>query len=345
MKKLVVSLSMIMMISLAILLVGCGSSSDEDGDSSAVKELRFSSMAVEGDLAYDICQGICDEINEKSDTMHVTFYPADQLGDFSTVFPELMNGTIDFAECSFPDTYDPMTTCALLPYLVTNYDDLVKVLDPDGFIYKTTGEACEKLGVDFLGANVDGLTGVATSKPIINELDPNKDKGVVIRTSSTKVFKMSAECLGFRCSELPYSEVFSSMQSGVVDGCIAAPPAATYTDLGDAFTYWYEYKMVPEMTGLLASHKVMETLTEEEQAIVKEAFYNGSLKSYEGSKAHNEEYLQIMKDKGYTVTEFTDEQLEVFAKNARENWWPKLVDTFGQDFFDQLNEELDRLGI
>lgn len=340
----------IFVLALAIIMCfgvsGCGSGgSESDDDQSGVKELRFSSMAVEGEMSYDVCQDIVNEINEKSDTLNVTFYPADQLGDFSTVFPELMNGTIDFAHCSFPDTYDPMTTVALLPYLTTNYDDLVTILEKDGLIWNTTQEACQGLNVELLGVSVDGLTGVATNKEIENVLDPTKDKGVTIRTSQTKVFKMAAECLGFRTSVLPYSETFSAIQSGVVDGCIAAPPGSTYLDLGDAYNNWYEYRCVAEMTGLLASSKTMEKLTDEERKIVETAFDNGMQKTFEKSKSFNEEYIQIMKDEGYNVVEFSQEELDVFAKNARENWWPKLEETFGSDFFKQLDEELERLGI
>ncbi|NLV57967.1 MAG: hypothetical protein GXY67_04290, partial [Clostridiales bacterium] len=47
-------------------------------------------------------------------------------------------------------------------------------------------------------------------------------------------------------------------------------------------------------------------------------------------------YKELLRDKGITVVEFTDEERAAFAQAVRANVWPKLAKTFGQEFLDNV---------
>ena len=344
-KGLILVLALALCAGTMLMFTSCGGGGGGGDGDSDVREMKFSAMAVEGDVTFDICQNIVDEINEKSDTVHVTFYPADVLGDYTVVWDEVMHGTIDMAHSAYVDTYSPLATCAIIPYLVTDYSDLEAVFGVDSFIYKTTAKACEEIDLEYLGTAMDGLAGITTTKKVENADDPTKDKGVIIRAPANLTSKLAAQGLGFRTTVIPFSDTFSAMQSGVVDGCVAAPPGGTYLTFRDVMKYWYEYRCYAEATGFIFSKKVMDELSEEDQTIIREAFAKGTSESFKASEDFNNKYMQIMKDEGIEVIDFTDAQYEVFKNHARENYWPKLYDMFGEEFFDELKTELDKSGL
>lgn len=345
-----------LVVLIGAVLSGCGGGASNEGggttndvDNTAanttVKELRLSAMAVEGEIAYDVCTKIVEEINSKSETIHVTLYPADQLGDWSVVFNEVMMGTIDMAQVSIPDTYDPKATACYIPYLATDYSKLEELIGEGSWICDVMRDSMKGMGVEYIGVILDGISGIATTKPVKDPTDPTKDKGILIRSSATLATKLAAESVGFRTSIIPFSDTYAAMQSGVIDGCIAAPPGSTYLSFGEVMKYWYDYRSTAEVTGLVASAKSLETLSETDRKIVRDALQQGSALSFEQAQAFNEEYLQIMRDKGIEVVTFTEDELASFAKNSREKYWPQMEELLGEDFFVELNRVLEELGL
>lgn len=334
MNKRKICITFLLVFCLSMILAGC--SGDEGKSTDGVIELKFSSMAFEEDMTYDICKAIADEINEKSDTVNVTFYPADQLGSWEVVFNEVMDGTIAMAHSAMAESYDPVVGSAFIPYICTDYNDMETFFGEGTWLMDAVSDACKTIDIYYGGTICDGLAGMATTKPLAEPTNPNVDKGIVIRVSSNSANQLAATSLGFRWSVLNFSDTFTAMQSGIVDGEISAPPGGTYLSFADVMKYYYDYRCYAEVTGLIVSQKVLDSLSEADQTIIKDALRRGSQESFVRSKEFNEDYVKIMEDEGIEVITFTQEELNLFRDNCMEKYWPELDKRFGTDFMKDL---------
>ncbi len=305
------------------------------------RELRLSTPVPEGTDTYNQAVAVKEYIEEHTNgELTVTIFPANQLGDWTQVFDELMMGSIDMAISNAPETYDPVVGVNSLSYLVYDYDSCREIFSADSFLVDKVGEALNKLGVQFFGFSVSGFDGVGTNKEIKNPTAIGEDKGCLIRVPSLDGVKYPLEHLGFRTSSIPYTDTYSSIQTGVVDGWIGAPPYQHYLGFRDVEKYYYAYNSLPEIMDAMMSKMVYDSLTPEQQKVVTEAMELACSMSIDDAEKGDEEYMKKLEESGISVVRFEREELETFANSIRENVWPKFDDFYGKEFMDQLRESI-----
>lgn len=350
MKKRILSLLLATLMLLA-LLSGCGGgetastdnggTSDSASASTTTRELRLSMPVPEGSDSYNQALAAKEYIEEQTNgELTITLYPADQLGDWTQVFDELMMGSIDMAISNVPETYNPVLGVISLAYLTYDYDSCRVVYAPDSFVCQTMEEGLDALGVKFFGISISGYDGIGTKDPIVDPTNIGADKGCLIRVPSLDTVKYPLECLGFRTSSIPYSDTYSSLQTGVVDGWIGAPPYQHYLGYRDVENYYYAYNSLVEPFAAMVSTATWNTLTEEQQTIVAEALRQACSTSIDDAEKGDEEYMQMMEEAGMTVVRFDADQLAEFAAAVREQVWPRFEETYGEEFMAQLMESL-----
>lgn len=337
-------------IMLMAVLTGCGGKKEESSSSetktettepAAARELRMSLPVPEGTDTYNQAVAAKEYIEEKTNgELTVTLYPANQLGDWTQVFDELMMGSIDMAISNVPETYDPILGINSLAYVTYDYDSARKVFSPDSFLNGVVADSLEKLGIKFFGFSVSGYDGIGTKNEIKNPLEIGADKGCLIRVPSLDAVKYPVEHLGFRTSSIPYTDTYSSIQTGVVDGWIGAPPYQHYLGFRDVENYYYAYNSLLEAFDVMMSKATWDTLTSEQQTIVTEALQMAAATSIDDAEKGDEEYMKMMEDEGMTIVRFTADELETFANSVRENVWPQFEAIYGSDFMNQLKDAL-----
>lgn len=121
MKK--VYLLLLSLVVIMIALTGCGKDTDSAKDNSEPITLRYSTMQNKDHISYQVALNIKQAVEEKTEgRVLIDIYPANQLGDWSQVYDELMMGSIDMAHSSVPETYDARTAVGYFPYLSSSYD-------------------------------------------------------------------------------------------------------------------------------------------------------------------------------------------------------------------------------
>lgn len=343
--------SLLAALLLVTALSGCGSSSGStdsqssgtsaSGTSTTTRELRLSMPVPEGSDSYNQALAAKEYIEEQTNgELTITLYPADQLGDWTQVFDELMMGSIDMAISNVPETYNPVLGVTSLAYLTYDYDSCRKVYAADSFVSQTMEEGLDALGVKFFGVSISGYDGIGTKNEIKNPTAIGEDKGCLIRVPSLDTVKYPLECLGFRTSSIPYSDTYSSIQTGVVDGWIGAPPYQHYLGYRDVENYYYAYNSLVEPFAAMVSTATWNTLTEEQQTIVADALRQACASSIDDAEKGDEEYMQLLEESGITVVRFDADQLAEFAAAVREQVWPRFAETYGEEFMTQLVESL-----
>ena len=70
--------------------------------------LRFANQVPVEHTATKLMHQVADEVKEKTNgRIEIVVYPANQLGDYTLVYEELIRGTIDMAAISIPSQFDP----------------------------------------------------------------------------------------------------------------------------------------------------------------------------------------------------------------------------------------------
>jgi len=303
--------------------------------------LRYATQHPVDHSAQAAAEAIKAEVEAKTEgRVKITIYPANQLGDWTQVFDEVMMGTIDIAHTSVPESYDARIAAGFLPYLTRDYDELAKVFAPDAFLPTTMSGILEKQGLKFFGYYCEGFSGIGLTKPAKEPATPGVDKGVLCRVPGNDAFKLPTEYLGYRTSTIPYADVFAAIQTGVVDGWMGGPPNLNYLNYRDLIKEYYQYNITHEATQIYMNQKKFKSLLPEDQKILEEAVLKQCAGSLASAKADDDRYNKLMADMDINVHYFSSEELELMAKGVRENVWPRLAKTYTQEFLDQLLESL-----
>lgn len=334
---------------LLALLTGCGktdTANTPDGDAVQTpaisgRELKLSLPVAIGSDTYNQAVAVKEYVEEHTNgELTITIYPANQLGDWTQVFDELMMGSIDMAISSVGENYDPILCSTILSYLSYDYESCREYLSPSSFIYQRTDESLDNLGIKFLGFSMSGFDGIGTKNEIKDPETPGADKDTLIRVSSSDSTKFAAEALGFRTSTLPFTDTYSAIQTGVVDGWVGAPAYEHYLSFRDVENYYYDYNLYAEVLDIMVSKMTWDSLTEEQQTVIAEAMAQASETSFVDAEAGDELYKQKLEEEGITVVRFDTDQLQAFADYVRKNAWPKLEQAYGAEFMAQLMESV-----
>ncbi len=283
---------------------------------------------------------IAKEVAEKTDgRVQIKVYPANQLGDYSLVYEELIRGSIEMAAISFPSQFDSRMDLIYVHGFASTYEHMAKVYDPNGWFFKKMDEFNSALGVKLLGMLLDGMVGMCTVKELKEPLNPSVDKGVLMRIPNMDVFKTSLEGAGFRTITIPFADVYQSMQTGVCDGDSGYAIAAAYTALGDAIKHYYCFNSHSECLGVMISASLWDKLSDGDKGIIQEAVGRQVLLAIKNAEENDKKYLDLMRKRGIQVHTYTPEELKPLNE-AFIATWGKLDATKGKELMDEFKREM-----
>ncbi len=279
-------------------------------------------------------------IEEATDgRMQIRVYPANQLGDYTQVYEEVVKGSIEMALISVPSQFDQRLELTYFPYILENYEQVKEAYAPGGFLFEILNGLHDNLGVKLLGFNIEGFGGIGTTKPAEAPADPNVRKTVLIRVPPMDVFKLSTEAMGFPTVSIPYAEVYTALQTGVCEGWAGGPPVLTWLNYRDVIKYYYQYNSYLETESWLINKNLWESLNQEDQKLFIDTIQELQVKSVGVSQKEDTEYLQKMHDFGIKVTTFTNEEIARIAQKVREVAWPKLEKRITPEIMEKLKAQ------
>lgn len=304
--------------------------------------LRFAGQLPPEHPATGYMNDIAKEVLEKTDgRIEIKVYPANQLGDYALIHQELIRGTIDMAMISIPGDIDPRLYFVYIHGLAWNYEQQAKFFEPGGWAYRKMDEFNQNLGVKFLGFHPEGFVGTASTKPLIEPLNPKTDKGVLTRVPNMQTHKDAAEAMGFRTVTIPYSDVYTAMQTGVCDAVDGLPPTAALTILRDVMKYWYQLNYTMEVYPAMMSMKTWDKLSDSDKKIIEDACARTAALAVKNAQRDDEAAMQKMREAGIEVVTYTAEELEPI-RQAVMSTWPQLSGSMTKEFIDELIEEVGK---
>ena len=211
-------------------------------------------------------------INEHlGDKYVVEVYPNELLGSQTDMVQLTQTGAIDFCVASnaILETFSRNYEIFNLPYLFASTESYHNAMD-DGEITEPIFTATEKAGflaVTWLDAGTRNFYTV--KKPIQS---PTDLKGLKIRVQQSPTNIEMMKLLGGAAAPMGFGEVYTALQSNIIDGAENNEMALTDNGHGDVCKYYsYDmHQMVPDI--LIGNLAFIEGLTDEERAIFEEGY-------------------------------------------------------------------------
>ena len=272
MKKLrLITLGILILFVFAMLAAGCGSSTPAPAPA-AKKEivLKAADNQPEDYPTVLALKEMAKLVEEKSQgRIKIQVYAGGQLGGEKETIEMTQLGTIAINRVNTAPLvgFVPKMGAFSMPFLFRDADHLYKTLDSQ--IGKDMMKELEKSNLVGLVYYDSGARSFYTRSKAINI--PDDAKGQKLRVQQSKIFVDTVNALGGSATPMGYGEVYSSLQSGIIDGAENNPPSLWTMKHYEVCKYFAldEHSMVPEI--VLFSKKVWDGLSPEDQKIVAQA--------------------------------------------------------------------------
>jgi tripartite ATP-independent transporter DctP family solute receptor len=234
----------------------------------------------------------------------IEVYPGSQLGQEKAVVEQVQFGAIDLTRVSISvvASFVPRLNAFQMPYLYRDESHMWKVLKGD--IGNSLLSSLDPFGFIGLGWFESGSRNFYNSKREIKS--PADLKGLKVRVQESELMMGLVSAFGAVPTPMPFGEVYSALQTGVVDGAENNWPSyfsTSHYEVAKFFTL-DEHTRVPEI--IIGSKISLSRLSKADQDLIKQA----AADAVEFQRAEWAKYEQLSIDKvvaaGAKVTKIAD---------------------------------------
>lgn len=261
----------------------------------------------EGHILTEAMKHFAQLVDEKSEgRISVEVYPGGQLGDETTSMQALQMGGMDIYRGSAVNMYDygaEKMNIFGLPYLFTGREHFWKVAKSE--LGKELLDDLQESGTGLVGlAYLDeGARHFFTKEKVVS---PEDLAGKKLRVAETSTLMKTVECLGASPTPISFSELYTSIQTGVVDG--AEQPLSGYESNSfdevapylvlDAHSYTPGVIIVSEITW--------NRLSAEDQEILKEAAAETEDWNQQTAEESEQKVMETLQENGAVISQPED---------------------------------------
>ncbi|WP_308917578.1 TRAP transporter substrate-binding protein [Jannaschia sp. LMIT008] len=250
-------------------------------------------------------------------------------GEFAT--EQLQLGALDYGVFSTAPMVNTVPELGLfsLPYAFRSPEHQFRVLE--GPIGDEIAAAMNEANMEPLSWYASGTRSFYANTP----LDSVEDlQGLKFRVQNSDINVAMVEALGANATPLPFGEVYTAIQSGVVDGAENNWPSYESTGHYEVAPYYIidSHTIIPE--GIFFALTTWDQISPEDQEIIREAAQGSAIYQRELWAEREAESRRIVEEAGVTIVEDVD------SASFSDAMGP-VYDRFVTD--DTLRDMLDRI--
>nr|WP_163502285.1 C4-dicarboxylate TRAP transporter substrate-binding protein [Halomonas socia] len=276
-------------------------------------QLNLSSALSSQDPIVQAMENAKASIEERSDgELTIQVFPNSQLGSDEDVVEQIRSGAniailIDAGRLS---EYQPELGILSAPYLVEDHSDYAQITSSDLYLGWVESLADDS-GLRLLNYNwFQGSRQMLTQDPVES---PDDLSGVRVRTINSPVWVKTIESMGATPTPLPWSEVYSALQLGSIDGAEAQLTAAEGQNLDEVISHIALTSHIHLMTGIATSEQWFQSLPEELQVILTEELTRAGEEASQATVDAQDAVRERMEAEGVT---FSEVDIEVFRERV-----------------------------
>ena len=334
----------ICLVLLSALFVGCGGKKETASktDGKLVIKIATSNSNNPNHPSIAHLMKFKEEMEKRlGDKVQIRIFYSGQLGKSANdVIGGLQHGSFEMATWALGNfgEYSKAFDLMDIPYLFLNHDVVYKFIDgPMGADMKA--QLLKDTNIMMLAYTPLGFRHFTTGKKAI--ATPDDLKGLKIRTMTSKLQMAGVKQLGAAPTPIPYSEVFTSLQQGVIDG--QENPIMNIYD-----SKFYEVQKFMTLTNhnytftsLLMSKKFFDTLSPDVQKAIMESNAIADKQARQTLADKENDMLKKLAEK-MQITKLNTEDLKKFRDVAK-GCWPEAKSVVGEAIFNKAVNEVEKI--
>ncbi|QEM83957.2 TRAP transporter substrate-binding protein [Halomonas binhaiensis] len=294
-----------------------------------------------GGTQYELGTTFAKLIEEKTDgEIKVDLFPNGQLGSEQDTVNNASMGLLDLSVLAINNItpFSPTVGVMTLPYVIRSPED-AKTLTHGKVGQEMVDNTLRDAGVRILGWAYSGCRRLTNSeRPVAN---PEDLKGMSIRVPKNEIMIAAYQAWGVNPNPLAWSETFTALQQGVVDGQDNPYITINAMKFYEVQKYVTDSCYVFSMEPLIIGEGMFQSLDESQQQAVLEAGKEATEHSYEYLLAQEDAIKKSLVDEhGMEITEPADDE-KAWVDQAT-SIWPQFYDSIGGK--EKLDEALTALG-
>lgn len=305
------------------LISACSSSDEEEtaasGEGSSDEmTLEMSVTTNESSTWFIAAEKLAEDIERETDgRIVIEVFGNEQLsgGDSGKAVELLSKGNIDltFNSTIIYSILDDRFGVASAPFLFTDLDEVDAVFNGEGG--EMLKDILREKGVEPLGFGENGFRQVTNSKHEIK--GPEDIEGLKIRIPGITMYTDLYREMGSDPSTMTFSEVFTALQQGTIDGQenpIDVISSSKLNEVQDYITMW-NYSYDPLALGI--NKKLFDSLSKEDQELFTTLGQEAAEYQVEIAREKEEEQIEELKETGMNFYYPTDEEIEDFRETVQ----------------------------
>jgi len=299
--KRIFSLTLILVFLLSSIITGYSADQDK------TYEIKLTSCDSINTIWMAKMKEACEKISVRTNgKVDVQMYPSGEMLVYDEGIEAVMSDTavIYFTDPSLFGDYVPAYITLGAPYLYSSYETVEKLMESDTI--KAMNENAAKAGLHAITTSfVVGMRNVLANIPIHSVEDL---KGLKIRVPGVTLYTETFDALGTNWTPMPFSEVFSAMQTGVLNAVEVTPGNAYNYKIYDALdtAYYSLTKHMLNVVGLFTGEGFWQSLPEEYSSIIEEELRAAAYESNREVDSTDAVLIQKMVDDGVILVPIDD---------------------------------------
>lgn len=278
--------------------------------------LRLGHSHSESEVPHEELVAMADRIAERTNgKVTVEIYASNTLGSNEDVLEQARLGT-NIAQYCDPgrlDNYVHGVSAISAPYVIEGYDDIAALKDCPT-VQGWEADLENNYGLTVLAWNFcQGYRNVFATK---GGTTPADFKGVQLRSATAPVWVATVEALGATPVALEFGEMYSGIQTKIVDGCEQNYGSIYNNAIYEVISVMTETRHVYLANCVVVSSQWLRSLPQAAQDIILEEFNLAGQYTSERLAELDDFYRTEMVNKGMEVIPYEDLDIDAFKANA-----------------------------
>lgn len=286
--------------------------------SQATTRFRFAHFSPTSDPNHATALAFADALKRATNGEYeVTILPNAQLGGEVAVTESLLLGAVDMSPPSAAvlANWIPEMNALNMPFAFRDWAHYTSVVQ--GPLYDKIVEAAAAKNIRILGMMTSGARHIMTRAPVRSMADLANRK---IRTVQNPVHVATFNAFGANATALAYTEVYSSLQTGVVDGADAANTNYFTEKFYEVAPNWAQVSWLYYSNCIIMSEARYRRLPAERQKILSDVGRQAGVDHFKRYEASDQAIVEQLKAKGVNFTQPDPAPFREAAKKIHEQF-------------------------
>ncbi|MCG9751844.1 TRAP transporter substrate-binding protein DctP [Vibrio brasiliensis] len=302
--------------------------------------LKISHVRPQGTVVDNDIKQLSNELKAATEgDLKLRVYAANALGDYTLVQERISVGAIDMALQPASTSTDRKMQIGLLPFLANNWEEAQNIYGSGAPVRQAMEDLFAKQDITLLAAYPVYFGGISLNRSAVDAGNPDVSKGIKLRVPPIKSFQLLADNVGYIGSPLPFSEAFTAVQTGVVDGVIGSGAEGYYASFRDVTKTYIPLNTHFEIWYLMINSERFEDLDDQEKNALATAAAEFESRRWDAAQLDQKANEQKLVDAGATIVEMTPAQLKLTADKVRSTVWPQIINDIGSDWSQPILEK------